>query len=218
MKSGMFAAAITQAAVFFLSVVSPSLARADLTPITPFTGTYSETFESFQPLDVVGTLPNPTPVFGGQATMTIFPAGSTSPGSGIAIYNVNPPYNDTFGSFLPSDGSQFAVTQDFGDIVSITFNTPPYQFGGYFGEATNTGVLAASMTFLDSNGAIVASENFTPGGSYVGPGLLTWTGFQTSSAFSTVEITPDPNALLDVSDRTRRGGQSIFALRPPEKV
>ena len=169
--------------VFFLSVVSPSPARADLaTSIAPFAGTYSETFESF-PVQVF--LPNPNLlVFGGQATMTISPpvnGGSQA----IAIYN--PPAN-SFG-FLPVDSTVYAVTQGAGAGVSITFNTPSYQFGGYFGEGSISPPII--VNFLD-NGAIVASGSFTPSG---GPSL-TWAGFQTSSLFTTVDITPDPNALL----------------------
>ncbi len=186
MKSGMFAAAITQAAVFFLSVVSPSPARADVAiSIGPFTGTYSETFESF-PVQVF--LPNPNLlVFGGQATMTISPPVNGGV-QAIAIYN--PPAN-SFG-FLPVDSTVYAVTQGAGAGVSITFNTPSYQFGGYFGEGSNSPPIGESIVNFLDNGAIVASGSFTPSG---GPSL-TWAGFQTSSLFTTVDITPDPNALL----------------------
>ena len=153
MKTRIFARAITRAGVFFLAIVSCSTAPAGtLTSINPFTGTSTESFESF-PVQV--ELPNPTPVFGGQATMTIGPPDVGS----IVIYGPDNP----IGNFSPSDGTQFAVTQDFGDSVSITFDSPSYQFGGYFGELGNDGFPPATIAFLDSNGATVASGEFSPG-------------------------------------------------------
>lgn len=154
--------------------VTPAFSQ---TVISPFTGEYSETFNEFPPQNVSLFLPNPTPVFDGFGTLTV--SGGDDDFAALAVYN--PPENP-FGNYQPTDGStQFAVTQDSGDVVTIAFNSPVEDFGGYWGGDP------LQVTFF-SDGNTVGSGDYTP--APAPDGTLGWYGWEIAAGFDTVEIAP----------------------------
>jgi hypothetical protein len=159
-------------------------AGATLLSVSAFTGTYSETFEGFPQQSTQLFVPNPTPAFGGHASFTV--SGSTGVNA-IAIYEGSSG-PDQYSNYQPSDGTQLAVTQDFGQTITLAFDTLANKFGGFFGGDP------LSFNFLDSGGASVGSASVTPASS---GGTLAFVGYSSSANFKTVQITAtNPTAIV----------------------
>ena len=146
------------------------------TSIAPFTGDYSETFEGFPPQNIQLFLPNPTPAFAGFGTITTIlgPGGCC----GLAVYD--PPANP-FGNITSADGVKFAVTQDFGDLLSISFSSAIQNFGGYWVGSP------LHVNFLDTNNVSVGSGDYDP--QSLPDGIPHWLGWHLATPFKTVTVT-----------------------------
>lgn len=153
------------------------------TSIGPFTGNHSETFDEFPPQDVSLFLPNPTPAFDGTATLaTILGPGGCC---GLAVYDAGA---HQFGSFVPTDGLQYAVTQDFGDTLLFTFSSLIENFGAYWGAST------LHVEFQSAAGVTVGSGNYTPPPSP--DGTLHWLGWNLATPFKSVTVTTLDGSLI----------------------
>lgn len=161
------------------------------TSIAPFTGDHSETFDEFPPQDVSIFLPNPTSAFDGTATLaTILGPGGCC---GLAVYDAGA---HQFGNYVPTDGLQYAVTQDFGDTLLFTFSSLIANFGAYWGADT------LHVEFQNANGTTVGSGNYTPAPSP--DGTLQWLGWNLATPFKSVTVT-SPTGNLIVLDSAQEG-------------
>lgn len=162
----------------------PTVAGAGITPTGPFTGNYSETFESFSnPSGGPFFLPNPiVTIMGGFATIT-------STNNGMMIYNpTTSPWGLGPTDAGVSDGSQAFGLNNHGDSITINFNSPVTAFGGYFAAAYGNSPAAfnglVSFTFSDGS-----SDNFTYSDpSNLNPSPLVWEGWDFSTPISSVTI------------------------------
>jgi hypothetical protein len=99
-------------------VIGLTQAAAQITPVPPFVGTHSETWESF---GFHGT-PNGTPILGGIATDS---GGSTAPTFRMCTVWAE-----------PSDGKYLLLLDRPAPPWTISFNQPVSAFGAYWGTGT----------------------------------------------------------------------------------
>jgi hypothetical protein len=138
-----------------------------------FTPTYNESFESFTP----NTYQNSLAVFGGNGNISAT-VGYIWTTGGWGFIGV---------SAVAHDGTQgFGNNAPFGSPFNITFYSPAYAFGGYFGYANSGSPM--KLTFFDSNHNLLATQ-------YIGynatakNGTLQYAGFCANSLpIRTVEI------------------------------
>ena len=156
----------TSVVVNFTSVASAAIVSAG-----PFTGTYSESFESFPDYRQDGPddpyFPEQTSILGGFATISSAHQDMLiyDPGAG-AFWGLG-------GATLAevSDGSQGLGLGSAPDSATINFNSPVIAFGGYFGA--DEVYYSPVITFDFSDGS---SDSFTysdPNGN----GALVWVGW-----------------------------------------
>ena len=147
---------------------------AQLTSVSPFTGTFSDGFE-LNPDYNNGGHYNDLQSSDGFFTFT------SNPGTVNDLYIYNPGDGATWGLggngyAAVNSGVQGLGFYDDGvtnPVVTLTFAAPVMEFGGYFAGDDASSNLYAS--FFDQNGAFLGQENlYHPGNS------LVWSGFQTS--------------------------------------
>ena len=180
------------APILFLVTIG-SVASAGITPTGPFTGTHSETFESFSnPSGGPFFLPNPiVTIMGGFATIT-------STNNGMMIYNpTTSPWglNPSGINAGVSDGSQAFGLNNRGDSITINFNSPVTAFGGYFAAAFGDSTIGLNglVSFSFSDGS---SDNFTYSDpSNLNPSPLVWDGWTFSTPISSVTISGNDLAM-----------------------
>jgi hypothetical protein len=148
-------------------------------PITPFTGQYSEGFESLHP---VGGYPTPMTILGGHGTFDDTVAhycqlaiSLWSASTGAYIY----PYQ---GSLMMGSVTGWAA---------FTTTEPMSQIGFYMG--TSDIPWNSSITFRGAGGVVIDSFPLT-----IPSGPWKWYGWQSSVPFTNVEVhcTPNPGVPL----------------------
>ena len=175
------------ARVFFYAGSAAALllcsnASATLSSIGPFSGSMSETWESFN--DYLTTnfhyLPDPTSIMGGGATIS-------SPR--MAVYNPNTAANfglGSSGSALISDGVHGMGLDNPAQTATITFANPVGDFGAYWGANTPPNPSTVSLAFSDGSLA-----NFTYDHSSGNPGVLEWHGWHSTVGITSVSYSGD---------------------------
>jgi hypothetical protein len=152
-------------------VIAPKELPAQITRVSPFVGTHSETFESF---GFHGT-PNGTPILGGIAT--------DSGGSTALTFRMCSVMAE------PSDGKYLLLLERPAPPWTIWFNQPVSAFGAYWGTGTGCqGAFTDSpiiLTFRDVQGDIVGTDTFD----YTGGGPLMWSGYRFSRPVASVTRT-----------------------------
>jgi len=154
-------------------ILSSGTAYAQVTTIGPFTGTISETWESFPNyLDTLNTtLIEPATIFGGAATIT-------STFTDIGIYE--PSAGADWGLIdngvaQVADGTKGAGLNSFGDSATIAFANPVTAFGGFFASAAQGGNGNFTITLFDASNNIIDSPfGFNDTDT---DGSLSWHGF-----------------------------------------
>jgi hypothetical protein len=145
-------------AAFFallLAVVTLSMAKADVTPVPPFTGTSTETFEEFGRQFFSNG--QQIPIFGGIAAL-----------SGTELETA------TSGQFLmcvyyasPVDGRFFLGGDQYSASMTFSFSQPVWAFGAYWANFPNYhecgGISDTNFTFLDAAGNLVGTASYPPG-------------------------------------------------------
>jgi hypothetical protein len=152
-------------------VIALKEASAEITPVPPFVGTHSETWESFGDK---GT-PNGTSIFGGIATVSGGATGTTFRMCSVFAQ--------------PSDGKYLAFVERPAAPWTISFSQPVSAFGAYWG--TGFGCFPAFddspiiLTFRDVQGNVVGTDSF----GYAGGGELVWSGYRFSRPVASVTRT-----------------------------
>ena len=169
----------SRAAMLYLSsalalsffVMGPPAYAQQVTPVPPFIGTHSETWESFGYGQMI---PSGTSILGGIATI-----------SGDHMV--------TAGSFemctvtgVPSDGSILMDSDRPSGPLTISFSQPVSAFGAYWGSGVGCyGNPPSILTFRDVGGNIIGTASFT----YIGDGTLAWHGYQFGTPVRTITRT-----------------------------
>ena len=152
---------------FAVLVLSAGIAAAGVTPIGPFTGYMSETFEHNLGN---GTYPE-VPLFDGSAVLddTL---------SGIAV--ITNWWNGTGGQLLPYEGTLFGGTPTGSQI--ITFGTPALDFGGFIGTVSDTA--GATVVFRDPLGNLIDQVTAD-----ITPVTWKWIGWSSDTPIGSIQIT-----------------------------
>jgi hypothetical protein len=164
-----------------LAVLLPGKAKALITPEGPFTGNLTETWESFNNYQVGPLyLPTPTTIMGGGATISNPLMQVYDPSFG-AIFGLG--FN---GVAQVSDGQKGMAVDAAAQTVTISFSTPVYDFGAYWGANAYSASAPATVTLLFGDGS---SDSFT----YQKPdtGVLDWHGWHSTVGISTISYTGD---------------------------
>lgn len=167
-------------------IFSGTAAFGQVTTTGTFTGTFSETWETFNnytipPSTSPNYLSNSTSIFGGAAAisnsfMTIYEPGA---GAGFAL-GLN-------GDAMVADGTKgMGIDNSSVSSTTISFANDVSAFGGYWGSyGLNLGGGSVTLTFFDASSNVIGSDSFlydhtNPGGS--GNGILDWHGWQFAGA------------------------------------
>lgn len=171
---------MTKCLLALCAVTLPAVALAQVNSVGPFTGTYSDGFETY-----ASNFYNTLPVFGGNATMT-----SIGGGQGMLVTT-----GWSFYEFIgPHSGNQFMGGAE--SNYEITFSVPAVQFGAYF--ATNSNVPDGTATFYDANGNQIGA----PLNVSAPLGQWAWDGWSYSGGIKTIVFTADNSfgGFLDIDD------------------
>jgi hypothetical protein len=156
-------------AISLLSLVVANQSRAGLTPVAPFPGLYSETWESFPvtaPLEIY--LPDPTVIMGGSASI-----------SHPSMFTYNIRDLGTSGYAVPSDGTiLLGIDSIVHGPATITFTVPIDRFGAYWGAATTIVIgdpALIQVQFFDESDILIGTDVLSY--SRPGDGVLEWQGW-----------------------------------------
>lgn len=156
-------------------VIALKEATAEITPVPPFVGTHSETWESFGHSSV----PNGTSILGGIATI-----------SGNRMVT-DSSFQMCTADAIPSDGGYLLYSDRVTGPWTISFSQPVSAFGAYWGTGVGCPRCCGFMdspiilTFRDVQGNVVGTDSFV----YNGDGPLTWRGYRFSTPVASVTRT-----------------------------
>ncbi len=159
-------------AIAFLSIARTCLtyAAAQVTPVPPFVGTNSETWEEFG----VRSIPSGTSILGGIGTIS---GDHMVTATSFRLCTV---------IGRPSDGSILMDSDRPTGPLTISFSQPVSAFGAYWGSGVDCyGDPPNILTFRDVAGNIIGTDSFT----YDGDGTLMWAGYRFGTPVGTITRT-----------------------------
>jgi len=161
------------ALALLLSLKAPPANGQQVTPVPPFVGTYSETWEEFG----VTSIPSGTSILGGIATISgdhMVTATSFRMCSVIGV---------------PSDGSVLMDSDRPTGPLTISFSQPVSAFGAYWGSGVGCCCTyddaPSILTFRDAADNIIGTDSFY----YAGDGTLMWRGYRFGTPVKTITRT-----------------------------
>lgn len=178
----------TKSILIGILAVSPVLGFAQLTSTGPFTGQYSEGFESFNNY-LNGGIFDTLSVFGGQGQLSSNPAGTNQ------LYVISPSNGASWG--LGSNGTLNNVADGVNALgleynnpngglnpvdVTLTFAHGVSSFGGYFATDSNTGQF--NLSFFDTHGNLIQTVDI-----YQATNTMYWQGWNSSTTIGSIEFT-----------------------------
>ncbi len=171
-------AALTAAAL----VAHVGAASASITPVGEFVGEAWETFELIGP---IGTTPGPASILNGTATLYDSLANTLMIANSLYSFV-------TETQILPWNGNLMGGSLT--GFMTIEFDIPVVQFGGYFGTADihNGG----TINFYDANNQFIGADAFP-----LDLGQWVWKGWSSTTPIGRIEIyadeTPNPPFVMD---------------------
>jgi hypothetical protein len=154
-----------------LAVCGVSAANADMTVIAPFTGQASDTFDQFNNVNAVQSLP----VFGGQGALE-----NLSPSGAIKV---------EFSSLF--QGHQVVPISDMMagqlGVAQWVFNQPITRFGGWW--ENNSGQPDATVAFYDTQNVLLDTMTANVPFAGQGPSVWTWNGWESDVPISRIVVT-----------------------------
>ena len=155
-------------------IKGPPAYAQQVTPVPPFIGTHSETWERFG----VAQIPSGTSILGGTATI-----------SGDHMVT-NTFFQMCCAPGRPSDGTIFMNSDRPSGPLTISFSEPVSVFGAYWGSGYCDvpgcyGNPPSILTFRDVAGNMIGTDSFV----YMGDGTLAWHGYRFATPVKTVTRT-----------------------------
>jgi hypothetical protein len=164
------------ALALLLFLKAPLANAQQVTPVPPFVGTHSETWERF---GVGAAIPSGTSILGGIATIS---------GDHMVTYH---DLEMCCVTGTPSDGTVFMFSDRPSGPLTISFSEPVSAFGAYWGSGfCPSPVLCfgdppSILTFRDVTGNVIGTDSFV----YMGDGTLAWHGYQFATPVKTITRT-----------------------------
>lgn len=156
--------------------IGVTVANAAVSPIGPFVGAMSETWESFPNWSAYYVS---TPIMGGNAEILSAVVSIRTMSTLLASGNAK-----------PSDGSKLAYLGQ--PSSTITFQTPIHEFGAYWALPTGSGPFpdpgTIYVSFKDATGATIDAIYFNYSHSNTGDGLLDWHGWRSSIGIKSIVV------------------------------
>ena len=180
------AAALASVLLAFGLAVAPP-AQAVVTPVGPFTGTLSETWESFPNYLEGGFhyLADPTTIMSGGASISNSQMAVYEPGT--AFFGLG-----TSGSAQVSDGLKGMGLNAIASTATITFTVPVPDFGGFWGASTSfSDPTTVTLSFFDVFSNPIDTVSFLYSRSSSGDGLLEWHGWSSTTLIKSLTYTGD---------------------------
>jgi hypothetical protein len=148
-----------------------------VTPVPPFVGDHSETWEEFPART---TIPDGTIILGGIATIN---GPSMKALQSVQFCSING---------YPSDGSVMMFQDRPEDEIVISFSQPVSAFGAYWGSGRGCSIYgfrdaATILTFQDAAGNVIGQDSFF----YSGNKRLDWHGYTFNTPVKTITRTAD---------------------------
>lgn len=172
--------------VFVFLMSFAQAVQASLLTISPFSGTYTETWETFPTTSVTETfLPDPTVIMQGAAIIS-------NPHMATYQTDFNGCSLGDSGYSLASDGVKGMCLVGFSETATIIFNTPVVDFGAYWGAATSPSLgnpALISISFFDSDNQLLSTElvNY----SRPNDGVLEWHGWNSTIPIKRITYSED---------------------------
>jgi hypothetical protein len=164
------------------------VAMAGVTPIGPFTGDLTETWESFDNylVDPDFYRDDPTTIMGGGASISNPVMAIYEPG--VAVFGLG-----SSGLADVSDGKKGMGLDEFASTATITFTTPMSAFGAYWGAATfdDDDEAIVSVDFYDEFGGLIDSVTFAYAHQDSGDGALDWHGWLSDTPIASIVYSGD---------------------------
>ncbi len=160
-----------------------------ISEIDPFVGDLTETWEGFDNYNEGEFfLDDPTAIMGGGASISNPFMVVYEPGAGATFGLGNS------GSAQVWDGAKGMGVNAGGQTVVITFDTPIFSYGAYWGAATRSGFAdpnTVGVSFYTPGGDLIDSIDFEYSHSDSGDGGLDWHGWSSTTAIGRVEFNGD---------------------------
>jgi len=162
------------ALALLLFLKAPPVNAQQVTPVPPFVGTHSETWEEFGET----AIPSGTSILGGIATISGDNMVTARTFRMCSVVGV------------PSDGSILMDQDRPDDLVTISFSQPVSAFGAYWGSGYHCLPFGypdapSILTFQDVNGNVIGTDSFF----YQGNGPLMWHGYRFGTPVKTITRT-----------------------------
>lgn len=181
-------------------------AGAQVTSTGPFTGSASETWESFlrYPSNPSFYQSNPTAIFGGAATIS---------NGYMAVYEPSTGASFGLGSSGPaqvSDGTKGMGVDRPGQTTTIQFSSPVSAFGGYWGASGST----VTLSFFDAFANLIDTQAFGYDRSQFSDGLLEWHGWNSTTGIGAITYSGD----FVVNDGLQINTANVSAVPEPSAM
>ncbi len=183
-------------ATLAISGIASWNALAVITPVGPFTGDYSENFESFTVQSVSGagaTALDQSPIIGGLAKLQAANESGIYQNSGTTFS-----LGGSTAKVGTVNGGDRAFGAQMGSPGVVFFTEPVFKFGGYFGGyngGAGSPLSTITATFFDFDGNFLGQEtiNYTDA-----TGNLVWAGWDSTVGIGTISFTDaDPTFQFD---------------------
>lgn len=180
-------------------------ARAQVTAVSPFTGTLTETWEGFPNYQNNGFNPlsNPTPILGGFARifnpgLFIYEPGTVDASLGLS------------GFAQTSDGVKGLQVGSDDPLTTIKFASPVTKFGAYWGAQTFGGATTIDLEFFNASHKSFATLSFDYNHEESGDGGLDWHGWTSTTPFSSLTFTGNQVAIDGLQSVPEPGVVGLF--------
>lgn len=185
-------------------------AGAQVTSTGPFTGSASETWESFPNYQSNPSFyqTDPTAIFGGAATIS---------NDYMAVYQPSAGASFGLGSSGPaqvSDGTKGMGVDRGEQTTTIQFASPVSAFGGYWGAATFGSGTTVTVSFFDVFASLIDTQTFNYSRDGFGDGLLEWHGWNSTTGIGAITYSGD----YVVNDGLQINAANVSAVPEPSSM
>lgn len=169
-----------------------SMAAADIIPIGPFAGEFSDDFESYQNYLEAGSF-DTLAIAGGAGEFSSDPANS------FQLYVIEPNAGATWGLADYGDATtigekSFGLFNGGGLVdVRLSLATPASEFGFWFVTASDAGLSTMTVSMFDAGGTQLGSDQILDsfGNAYI------WAGWSSATGIASVRFTGNVAPILD---------------------